>query len=163
MRVCITCELFCDILLMIRRPPRSTLFPYTTLFRSDEVLAYGAAADAAVVDALEQAPFDLAGSAHPAMTRGEAVYTALEHEAMHQETLLYMWRRLPHAHKRKRENVRYELNAASPLRRRITVPSESATLRAERDRIPFGWDNEFGELRVPVPEFDIDAHSVTNA
>src|SRR2546422_1564885 len=24
--------------LMIRRPPRSTLFPYTTLFRSDEVL-----------------------------------------------------------------------------------------------------------------------------
>src|SRR3712207_8723511 len=24
---------------MIRRPPRSTLFPYTTLFRSDEVLS----------------------------------------------------------------------------------------------------------------------------
>src|SRR5436853_4695080 len=31
--------------LMIRRPPRSTLFPYTTLFRSD--VATGAAADAA--------------------------------------------------------------------------------------------------------------------
>src|SRR5436190_11084441 len=26
--------LFCFFLLMIRRPPRSTLFPYTTLFRS---------------------------------------------------------------------------------------------------------------------------------
>src|SRR3712207_7631346 len=26
---------------MIRRPPRSTLFPYTTLFRSPESLAYG--------------------------------------------------------------------------------------------------------------------------
>src|SRR3712207_8821360 len=26
-------------LLMIRRPPRSTLFPYTTLFRSDAVLS----------------------------------------------------------------------------------------------------------------------------
>src|SRR5438045_8669169 len=25
--------------LMIRRPPRSTLFPYTTLFRSDECIA----------------------------------------------------------------------------------------------------------------------------
>src|SRR3712207_7722107 len=25
---------------MIRRPPRSTLFPYTTLFRSDVLLAY---------------------------------------------------------------------------------------------------------------------------
>src|SRR2546425_10820784 len=30
---------------MIRRPPRSTLFPYTTLFRSDDPL--GAAAEAA--------------------------------------------------------------------------------------------------------------------
>src|SRR3989442_11536922 len=27
---------------MIRRPPRSTLFPYTTLFRSDGVLSVGA-------------------------------------------------------------------------------------------------------------------------
>src|SRR2546426_8720832 len=26
---------------MIRRPPRSTLFPYTTLFRSDEIDAVG--------------------------------------------------------------------------------------------------------------------------
>src|SRR5215204_7285278 len=26
---------FCFFFLMIRRPPRSTLFPYTTLFRSD--------------------------------------------------------------------------------------------------------------------------------
>src|SRR3712207_7851197 len=26
---------------MIRRPPRSTLFPYTTLFRSDEVAGQG--------------------------------------------------------------------------------------------------------------------------
>src|SRR5258708_27529606 len=27
--------------LMIRRPPRSTLFPYTTLFRSERVVRYG--------------------------------------------------------------------------------------------------------------------------
>src|SRR6266513_5064849 len=34
MRVaCLDC-LFCFFFLMIRRPPRSTLFPYTTLFRS---------------------------------------------------------------------------------------------------------------------------------
>src|SRR3712207_7986802 len=32
----ILCYLF---FLMIRRPPRSTLFPYTTLFRSGEVLS----------------------------------------------------------------------------------------------------------------------------
>src|SRR3712207_8714239 len=28
---------------MIRRPPRSTLFPYTTLFRSDELVAHDVA------------------------------------------------------------------------------------------------------------------------
>src|SRR5690348_17810507 len=33
---------------MIRRPPRSTLFPYTTLFRSERTLAVGA--DQVVVD-----------------------------------------------------------------------------------------------------------------
>src|SRR3712207_8080508 len=30
---------------MIRRPPRSTLFPYTTLFRSEEVFLCGTAAE----------------------------------------------------------------------------------------------------------------------
>src|SRR2546430_4873446 len=30
---------------MIRRPPRSTLFPYTTLFRSHHAIATGGAAD----------------------------------------------------------------------------------------------------------------------
>src|SRR3712207_8456770 len=30
---------FCFFFLMIRRPPRSTLFPYTTLFRSVEILS----------------------------------------------------------------------------------------------------------------------------
>src|SRR2546422_8298055 len=30
-------RVLCFFFLMIRRPPRSTLFPYTTLFRSDQV------------------------------------------------------------------------------------------------------------------------------
>ena len=128
-----------------------------------EVLDYGAAADAAVLDALQHASFDVSGAAHPAMARGEAIFTALEHEAMHQETLLYMWRRLPYAHKSKPRDLRYELDAAAPPNRLITVPAGHATLGAWRGRIPFGWDNEFGELVVAVPEFDVDAHSVTNA
>src|SRR5690242_21213180 len=33
--LCIRGFFFCFFFLMIRRPPRSTLFPYTTLFRSD--------------------------------------------------------------------------------------------------------------------------------
>src|SRR2546430_12442241 len=38
---------------MIRRPPRSTLFPYTTLFRSQEPRTAGAAGDA--LERLERA------------------------------------------------------------------------------------------------------------
>src|SRR5574341_2100371 len=33
--ICVWLFLSCFFFLMIRRPPRSTLFPYTTLFRSD--------------------------------------------------------------------------------------------------------------------------------
>src|SRR3989442_7306763 len=32
--------MFCFFFLMIRRPPRSTLFPYTTLFRSKLAIGY---------------------------------------------------------------------------------------------------------------------------
>src|SRR2546422_5826251 len=44
---------------MIRRPPRSTLFPYTTLFRSDEITVGRGdplAPERHVVPAREQAP-----------------------------------------------------------------------------------------------------------
>src|SRR2546425_13254735 len=35
---------------MIRRPPRSTLFPYTTLFRSLEITPYGVTKNVTVAD-----------------------------------------------------------------------------------------------------------------
>src|SRR5258707_7501758 len=40
--------------LMIRRPPRSTLFPYTTLFRSDQSRDQGQAGHRAVGDVRRQ-------------------------------------------------------------------------------------------------------------
>src|SRR3712207_8585226 len=43
---------------MIRRPPRSTLFPYTTLFRSRE-LAHAQALEAVAVEHLERGRGDL--------------------------------------------------------------------------------------------------------
>ena len=123
---------------------------------------------------MERAEFDVTGREHAAMADGEAIFTALEHEAMHQETLLYMWRRLPYAHKQKPRDLAYELGAAPPPHRRIDIPAGRATLGARRpsaraDRssigavVAFGWDNEFDALAVDVPGFDIDAHSVTNA
>jgi gamma-glutamyl hercynylcysteine S-oxide synthase len=125
----------------------------------DEVLRFGAAADELVLRTLRDHVFD---ETRPAMRRGEAVFTALEHEAMHQETLLYMWHRLPHTQKRKPADVQYETDGAQPSRDTVSIPEGVATLGADRDRIPFGWDNEFDEHRVTVPAFEIDAHSVTN-
>jgi len=43
---------------MIRRPPRSTLFPYTTLFRSLIDLAESAGPDSRSINAVERPPGD---------------------------------------------------------------------------------------------------------
>jgi ergothioneine biosynthesis protein EgtB len=129
----------------------------------DEILAFGAAVDEAVVAALERARFDFDGVEHRAMAHGEAIYTALEHEAMHQETLLYMWRRLPYAQKRKPSGVTYETAGEAPAYATVRVPGGRARLGARPGSIPFGWDNEFAERIDEVPAFEIDVHSVTNA
>jgi iron(II)-dependent oxidoreductase len=125
-----------------------------------EVLDFGRAADEAILSALREAPFV---EDRPAMQHGEAIYTALEHEAMHQETLLYMWHRLPHDHKHKPIDLAYEIGGAPVVRDVAQIPAGRTTLGADRCRCRFGWDNEFSELRVDVPAFDIDIHDVTNA
>jgi ergothioneine biosynthesis protein EgtB len=142
----------------VPRSGASTIWPPRS-----EVLDFAARADALVIDALEHGTFDLDGRTHAAMRRGEAIYTAVEHEAMHQETLLYMWHRLPHAQKRKPSNLAYQLADAPPFHETVRIPAGTATLGARRDDAVFGWDNEFEEHRVDVPAFEIDVHSVTNA
>ena len=141
----------------VPRSGASTVWP-----SRDAVLAYGRAADEAILEALERTDLDLTGAAHPAISHGQAVFTALEHEAMHQETLLYMWRRLPSVHKHRPADLAYELGASTPSYRTVVIPAGRATLGASRDSLPFGWDNEFDELVADVPPFDIDVHSVSN-
>src|SRR3712207_8449690 len=51
--------------LMIRRPPRSTLFPYTTLFRSEESVAAGSVVKLAT-DADVRFAFEIEPGAVPA-------------------------------------------------------------------------------------------------
>ena len=126
----------------------------------DEVLAFADRADTAMMAALSDAEFD---PNRPAMHRAQALYTALEHESMHQETLLYMWHRLPYGQKRKPDDVRYELGTHVVSRRRIPIPAGTATLGATADAVRFGWDNEFDEHQVHVDAFEIDQHNVTNA
>jgi gamma-glutamyl hercynylcysteine S-oxide synthase len=138
----------------VPRSGASTQWP-----QRSEVLAFAHDADEAVREAIVNATFD---ESRPAMRRWEGLFTALEHEAMHQETLLYMWHRLPHDQKQRPSNLRYEFGNPPP-HRVVEIPAGTATLGARREGIPFGWDNEFDEHAVDVPAFEIDAHSVTNA
>jgi ergothioneine biosynthesis protein EgtB len=131
------------------------------------VLAFGARADETIVRALESAEFF---EDRPAMRRAQALYTALEHEAMHQETLLYMWHRLPYEQKRRPQAqvlppdpVRSRDQELPPSGGTVQIAAGVATLGASREHVPFGWDNEFDEHGVDVPAFDIDIHNVTNA
>jgi iron(II)-dependent oxidoreductase len=124
----------------------------------DEVRAFARACDEAVVAALKEDVPPL-----------EGLYTALEHEAMHQETLLYMWHRLPY--EQKHRGARWEARGAfrgNPVVRfetpaAVQIPAGTARLGARRDEIPFGWDNEFDAHDVNVPAFEVDALPVTNA
>ena len=126
------------------------------------VQAYGLAADALVEETLLQAPLE--DDDIPTLRGGEAVLTILEHELMHQETLLYMLHNLPHPQKR----ITPPLNARTPPQpsgwngeEMIDIDAGTVTLGRARDSA-FGWDNEFGELRVDVPEFSIGRWNVTN-
>src|SRR2546429_4476432 len=69
--------------LMIRRPPRSTLFPYTTLFRSGRGLGLGRDHG----DRLAQEP-DLAQGHHrPALALGKVRFRSEEHTSELQSRL----------------------------------------------------------------------------
>jgi iron(II)-dependent oxidoreductase len=125
-----------------------------------EVRHFADACDDLVLDALANAPLEQNG--HPLLHDGQAVYTILEHEAMHQETMLYMWHQLPYEDKLPptRENV--EVTGSTPPPARAAIPAGRAMLGARPGEIPFGWDNEFPAQFVNVPAFAIDVHNVTN-
>jgi ergothioneine biosynthesis protein EgtB len=118
-------------------------------------------ADRRVLDALEHAELDVPG--HALLDGAEAVFAILEHEAMHQETLLYMWHRVPLEQKHRPTGYRPCLDGAVPAQDWIEIPAGDVTLGVERGSIPFGWDNEFGAFREHVPAYSIERHDVTNA
>ena len=114
------------------------------------VQEYGRKADALVEDALSDA--DLGD--------GEAAIGILEHEQMHQETLLYMFQQMPHELKIRREPLSggQAILPAKSKGGRVLIPAGDATVGGSG----FGWDNEFPAHRVHVPAFEIDVHNVTN-
>lgn len=127
----------------------------------DDVLRFADACDALVLDAIANAPVEQPG--HPLLHDAQAVYAILEHEAMHHETMLYMWHQLPHEQKLAPGAEAPTPPRATPSPQRASVPSGRATLGARPGEIPFGWDNEFPASVVDVPGFSMDVHNVTNA
>lgn len=126
----------------------------------DTVLAFAAEADRRVVDALQHADLDRPGD--PLLDRAEAVFAILEHEEMHQETLLYMWHRLPFTQKHAPAAYQPRSNGATPPTEWVEVPEGRATLGVDRGTIPFAWDNECPWRSEVVPGFSIERHDVTN-
>ena len=126
----------------------------------DAVRTFAAEADRLVVDALLNADIDAPG--HPFLDRAEAVFAILEHEEMHQETLLYMWQRLPFAQKKTPAGYQPRTEGAAPPAEWIEIPGGRATLGVDRAAIPFGWDNECPAWSEFVPAFRIERHDVTN-
>jgi gamma-glutamyl hercynylcysteine S-oxide synthase len=126
----------------------------------EEVQAYARRADEAILEALRTSVLDSIG--RPAMRRLEAVYAALEHEQMHQETLMYMWHQLPFELKRKPDGYVLSAGGAPPPYAVALVPAGSATLGADPLREPFWWDNEYPPMTSDVAAFDIDVYPVTN-
>ena len=126
----------------------------------ETVRQYVDRADRAILDALETA--DVAGDANAVVRRAQGVHTLLEHEVMHQETLLYMYHRLEYALKRPPAGAEPVIGGPPPAHATVRVPAGRATLGSARDAIPFGWDNEFPALDVEVAAFGIDRYNVTN-
>ena len=128
--------------------------------RRARVQRYARKADRAILDTLESGQVE--GNENPVLHRGQGVFTALEHEVMHQETLLYMWHRFDPERKTCPGGLRLILDGVVPERKMVQVAAGRATLGVELEEIPFGWDNEFPTAIVDVAVFEIDNHDVTN-
>jgi ergothioneine biosynthesis protein EgtB len=132
----------------------------------DTVRAYASRARQQIDEALcglaDAAEFDRDGARAEASE--QLLNVAIEHRLMHAETLAYMLHQLPLAHKVTdlRETVVTHPERRDAVSSMVGVPSGSAVLGMSRDAGQFGWDNEFGEMRIDVPAFEIDRHMVTN-
>jgi len=127
----------------------------------DEVQAYAMAADEAVQSAFLNGPINCVDSRAPGLV--QAAHTILEHEATHQETLLYIWHQVPYEDKRPPGEMQLKLGSDLQTVPPVRIPEGRATLGMASGKGTFGWDNEFPSLVVEVPEFSIDIYNVTNS
>jgi ergothioneine biosynthesis protein EgtB len=126
----------------------------------EQVLVYRDKVRNALLESIEAVELSVSSSL---MARdGRAFQMVLEHELMHQETLLYMLQQYPLERKRRPAGFAPYSFDAAPAARPVTIPAGRARLGARFGELQFGWDNEFGETVTDVPKFTIDSLPVTN-
>src|SRR5215510_4312405 len=93
-----------------------------------EVHQYVEAADRLIAQAVQSADLDRPGD--PMLDQARALWTILEHEEMHQETLGYIWHRVPYALKRKPGDYHTVLPSTltADVLSHARIPSGGATL-----------------------------------
>jgi formylglycine-generating enzyme required for sulfatase activity len=124
----------------------------------EQIEAFGRQCDERIYDAIAHA--QLVNRDVPRLVRGESVFTILEHEQMHHETLMYIIHRLPPELKGRIAQEHHD--GAAPKNEFVQVSGGKATLGADRESIPFGWDNEFNAHSVDVGAFSVQRYPVTN-
>jgi gamma-glutamyl hercynylcysteine S-oxide synthase len=89
----------------------------------------------------------------------QIVHMMIEHRHMHAETFAYILHNLD---PKKKMGPWDPLLETAPVEPRLTaIPAGRATL-GRREEAGFGWDNEFREFEVDVPEFAIGRYKVSN-
>jgi gamma-glutamyl hercynylcysteine S-oxide synthase len=124
------------------------------------VRAFTEEADRRVLDALTSEDLERPGD--PLLDRAQAAFAILEHELMHQETLLHMWHQLPHTQKRRPVEYVPVIDEPAPSAEWVDVNAGAVTLGVDRDAIEFGWDNESPRHAMHVGAFRIQRLDVTN-
>ena len=112
------------------------------------------------------------GNLPPLVANGTLLHVAIEHRLMHAETLAYLLHQLPYD-KKSANGLPAPAHSTAPATAPNTarIPRGFATLgqpavagqSTESGDFPFGWDNEFDQLRTEVPEFSIGVFPVTNS
>ena len=127
--------------------------------RIEQVRAYVSQIRHRLDDALEKAA--AADSESREFPLRKLLNVAIEHRLMHAETLAYMLHQLP-LDRKIVPPAKPIPTTASLAPRMVEIPAGAATLGLSRQKDIFGWDNEFEQHVVNVPEFAIDQYKVTN-
>ena len=90
------------------------------------------------------------------------LHTAVEHEEMHQETLVYLIHQMPHELKRKPANARSDGGGTLAPASWIRIEAGIVQLGADPQAVPFGWDNEFPPTPTEVAAAEIASRKVSN-